>query len=295
MGKEITRYRTIHKDGRLNIALERGVSFRDLYHDLLKLTWPRFILGFTIFFFSIHCLFGLIYYSLPMTEFDGFQHSENFRHYLDCFFFSVQTFGTIGYGKVAPIGISANVVVTMESFTSLIMVAMITGLIFARFAKPEAKIIFSHNAVVKKFDGIPSLMFRIANARRNYITDARIRVTLALDDPQTRFRTFTDLKLEREYSPIFALSWTIAHDLDETSPLKELSWQELCRRNAELVVTFSGTDTTLSQNVYAKSSYVTEEILFDHDFVDVIRRREDGASELMLEHFHQVIPPANPA
>ena len=289
MGKDITRYRTVLKDGTLNISLKSGVSFKDLYHDLLKLTWPRFLFGFTIVFFLIHAVFGLIYFWLPLSEFDGFQHTSGLPHYLDCVFFSVQTFGTIGYGRVSPVGVPSNLVVTLESLMSLIMVAVMTGLIFSRFARPEAKVIFSHHAVIRKFDGIPSLMFRLANARKNYVSDAHVNVSLAMDDPKTRYRIFTDLKLERDTTPIFALSWTIAHDIDDASPLKGLNRDELCRRNAEIVVTFSGTDTTLSQSVYAKSSYVTEEILENHDFVDVLERKKDGSMELLLENFHKVV------
>ena len=272
----------------MNVVLQKGVHVGDLYHDLLKMSWMGFVTLFTAFLFFIHALFGLIFFFIPLEQFEGFHFNSGWDHFLECFFFSVQTFGTIGYGKVSPIGVSANGVVTLESFCSLFLVAVLTGLIFARFAKPHSKVLFSHHAVIKKFDEIPCLMFRLANARQNYITDARVRVTLAIDNPKTRFRDFIDLKLERESSPIFSLSWTIAHDLDQTSPLYGLSEEDWRKRNVELVVTFSGTDTTLSQNVHSKTSYIWSEILHEHDFVDVIKRNANGTVELQIEKLNLV-------
>ena len=288
--KSQPRYRTIRKDGSLNIIQPKGVNLKDLYHDLLKATWPEFICMFTAVFFFLNCTFGLIYFLIPSLEYEGFRFESGFQHYLECFFFSVQTFGTIGYGRVSPIGIMANSVVTLECYTSLFIVAVLTGIIFARFARPSVKVMFSNRAVVRNFDEIPCLMFRVANARMNYISDARVRVSLAIDDPKSRFRNFYDLKLERESSPIFAMSWTIAHDIDDSSPLFGLNENDWISRNGELVVTFSGTDTTLSQMVYAKTSYVIEEILYNHDFVDVLARSEDGSLQFMPEKFHWVQP-----
>jgi inward rectifier potassium channel len=284
-----THFRLIQKDGSLNIHTRKGITLRDLYHDLLRTNWRIFSLVWALAFFLMNNFFGFLYFILPVDQFEGFRHPEGFPHYLEGFFFSVQTFGTIGYGKVSPVGLAANFVMTLECYTSLFVVAVMTGLIFARFAKPNAKIIFSKNAVIQKFDGVPSLMFRIANARQNYVTDARVRLTLAVDEPNTGYRTFIDLKLERESSPIFALSWTIVHDIDESSPLHPFSPEKLCDRNSELIVTFNGVDTTLSQNVFAKYSYITEEILENVKFADVIRRnKDDGTVELMLEQFHEV-------
>ncbi len=284
----LKQYRTVNKDGSLNINNCKGLAISDLYHDLLRATWPTFLVLFTFVFFALNCLFGLIYSLIPAEQFEGFRSSEGFMHYLECFFFSVQTFGTIGYGRISPIGVPANFVVTFESYISLFVAAVLTGLIFARFARPHAKVIFSHSAVIRKFDGVPCLMFRMANERQNHITDARVAVSFAFDDPVTRFRSFSELKLERDLSPLFALSWTIAHDIDETSPLHKLPFSEWEKHNAELIVTFSGLDTVLSQTVHAKTSYIWEEILCDHDFNDVIQRGEDGKVTLLLERFNDV-------
>ena len=285
-----TQFRIIQKDGSLNIKSQsKRVNYRDLYHDLLRLSWPKFALWFASMFFLINALFGLIYFLIPNTDFEGLRHAEGFNRYMEGFFFSVQTLGTIGYGRVSPIGLLSNSVVTLECYTGLFVVAVMTGLIFARFAKPHVKVIFSRYAVIKKFDGVPCLMLRIANERQNHITDARVRVYLVMDDAKTGYRDFQELKLERDYSPIFALSWTIAHDIDPSSPLFGLSQDQMKANSAEIIVSFSGIDTNLSQSMHAKSSYLTDEILPDHDFVDVIERQEDHSVMLRMERFHEVV------
>jgi len=282
-------FRMILKDGSLNIkSTAQGVSIRDLYHDLVRLTWGAFSLWFAFTFFIINAFFGFIYFLIPQEQFEGLRHVEGFERYLDSFFFSVQTLGTIGYGHVSPVGIIANSVVTLECYTGLFIVAVMTGLIFVRFAKPNVKVIFSRYAVIRKFDGIPCLMFRIANERQNHLTDARVKVFLVMDNPGTGYRDFTELKLERDLSPLFALSWTIAHDIDASSPLCGLSHEQLKSMAAEIIVSFRGVDTTLAQEMHAKSSYIADEILVDHDFVDVLERHPDQSVSLRLEKFHEV-------
>ncbi len=290
MNENKTNYRAIRRDGTLNVTPPRGVSLKDLYHDLLRVSWAAFALLFVGFYALVNALFGWIYFLLPQDQFDGFIHLDGLQRFLESFFFSVQTFGTIGYGKVSPIGVAANFVVTAESCVGIFIVALMTGLIFARFAKPNSKIIFSDKAMIRSYDGVPCLMFRIANERQNHITEARVRVSLLIDDPVHHFRSFKELTLEHETSPIFSLSWTICHDITETSPFYGLTREQLIARNAEWVVTFSGTDTTLSQKLYAKYSYVTEEVYPDHDFVDVMLRRPDGTLEIMLDQFNEIVP-----
>lgn len=282
-------FRIVRKDGSLNIQnSSANVKWDDLYHDLIRLTWLRFTIWFGVVFFLINCFFGMIYLQIPADQFEGLRHDSGWSRFLESFFFSVQTLGTIGYGHVSPTGTLANVVVTFECYTGLFIVALMTGLIFSRFSKPHVKVVFSENAVIRKFDDLPCLMFRIANERQNHITDARVKVHLVMDDPRTGYREFTELKLERNESPLFALSWTIAHDLDQTSPLFGLEKSELQKRSAEIIVSFSGTDATLSQVIYAKSSYTIDEVLIDHDFVDVIERAPDGAPRLIMDRFNRV-------
>jgi inward rectifier potassium channel len=288
---ENQQFRMVLKNGSLNIKQKRGqVNFRDLYHDFLNLSWPKFTAVFAVFFFVTNALFGFVYFLIPPEQFEGLKHETGLDRYLDSFFFSVQTLGTIGYGHVSPVGFIANSVVTLECYTSIFVVALMTGLIFARFARPHVKVVFSDLAVIRKFNGVPCLMFRVANERQNHITDARIRVFLVMDDPKTGYRDFTELRLERDYSPLFALSWTIAHDIGSESPLFGLNRDELIGFSAELIVTFSGTDTTLSHEMFAKTSYTPDEILIDHDFVDVIQRHSDHSVSLAMENFHRTHP-----
>lgn len=284
-------FRIINPDGSLNTRRSRrskGLDFRDLYHGLLGLSWPAFAAWFALLFFLANAVFGLLYFWLPAGQFSGLRHLEGFERYLDLFFFSVQTLGTIGYGGISPVGTLANFVVTIECYSGLFIVAVMTGLIFSRFARPHSKVSFTRNAVIRRFGEVPCLMFRIANERLNHITDAKVALHLVIDDPATGFRDFVPLKLERDQSPIFALSWTVAHDIDSSSPLLNLGLDELKRRSGEIIVSFSGVDTTLSQTVYAKTSYVADDILPDHDFEDVIERTPDGFVLLHLDRLDRV-------
>ncbi len=286
-----SQYRIINRDGSLNTRRSQRpgkLDFRDLYHGLLGLSWPAFAAWFALIFFLANAVFWLLYFWIPAEQFSGLRHLEGFERFLDLFFFSVQTLGTIGYGGISPVGVLANTVVTIECYTGLFIVAVMTGLIFSRFARPHSKVSFTRNAVIRKFGEVPCLMFRIANERLNHITDARVGLHLVIDDPATGYRDFVLLKLEREHSPIFALSWTVAHDIDASSPLFGLSLDEIRKRSGEIIVSFSGVDTTLSQTVYAKTSYIADDILLDHDFEDVIERTQQGFVLLHLERFDRV-------
>ena len=278
----------IGKNGQLNIRTRRKVSVRDLYYDYLNMNWLSFLGHFASVFISIHLVFGFLYFSVPESQFLGFRSPQGLERFLECFFFSVQTFGTIGYGLLSPVGVISNSIVTLESFVSLFVIALLTGLIFSRFAKPHSKVMFTEKAVIRDFDGVDCLMFRLANARQNNITEAKISLNFVYFDPATQYRNFYEMKLERDRSPLVSLTWTIAHDIDEASPLKKLPLNLWAAHNAEIIVTFSGIDTNLSQHIYAKTSYIVDEILCDHDFVDMIKRGPDGMAELEFEKFNQV-------
>jgi len=291
---ESAPFRMILKDGNLNISPRSvRVTRKDLYHDLLGLSWPRFTLWFALAFLVMNSVFGLVYFLIPSRQFAGLRYESGLERFLESFFFSVQTMGTIGYGQISPLGFLANCAVTVECYAGIFFAALMTGLIFARFARPHVKVVFSRNAVIRTFDGVPCLMFRIANERQNHITDARVKVFLVMNDPKTGYREFTELALERNESPLFALSWTIAHDITPSSPLHGQTSGSLRARAAEIVVSFRGTDTALSQEMHAKTSYVVEEILMDHDFVDVIERMPGGAASLNMNNFNEVrkLPP----
>jgi inward rectifier potassium channel len=186
-----------------------------------------------------------------------------------------------------------NILVIVEAFTGYLVLALFTGLTFARFSRPFARVVFSKVAVITPFDGTPTLMFRAANQRGNQVLDASIAVTLARQH-QTRegmvFRRFEELKLVRARTSLFALSWTIMHPIDETSPLYGVSCAEMYDKQMEVVALLSGADATMAETIYARYSYGPDDIVRDHRFVDVLSVTAKGQRMVDLTRFHDTEP-----
>jgi len=262
--------------------------WRDFYHATLTANWFEFFLGLGFIFFTINLLFALLYLADPHGIANARPGSLG-----DAFFFSVQTFGSIGYGAMTPHSTYANVLVTAESFVSIVNIAVATGLVFARISRPTARVLFSDVAVVTTFDGIPTLMFRAANQRGNQILNASITVTFAYQATTKEgivMRRFEDLKLVRARTSLFALSWTVMHRIDDTSPLYATTRDALVEKEVELVAMLSGTDDTLAETIYARHSYKPEHIRWNHRLADVLSIDERGRRIVNLRRFHDTEP-----
>ena len=268
-------------------AIVRGQDygrFTDIYHGILTASWPLFFLELLAAFIVVNLIFALLY----VTDPGGIANARP-TSFLDAFFFSVQTLGTLGYGVMAPKTLYTNLLVTLESFSGILTIALFTGIIFARFSRPQARVLFTKVAVVAPFDGVPTLMFRAANQRGNFILDAEIHVSLAgayTTHEGVDMRRFQELNLVRPRNPLFALSWTVMHPLDETSPLFGLGLADMIERDMELVVMLSGMDETINDRIYARHSYLAEEILWDRRFVDVLSVTPSGQRMVDLHRFH---------
>jgi inward rectifier potassium channel len=261
--------------------------FTDFYHGVLTASWPLFFLELLAAFIIVNLIFAMLY----VTDPHGIANARP-GSFADAFFFSVQTLGTLGYGVMAPRTLYTNLLVTVESFSGILTIALFTGIIFARFSRPQARVVFSNVAVVTPFDGVPTLMFRAANQRGNLILDAEVRVSIASQHTTAEgvnMRRFQELKLVRPRNPMFALSWTVMHALDDSSPLYALGLAEMIERDMELVVMLSGTDETINDRIYARHSYVAEEVLWDRRFVDVVSVTASGQRMVDLHHFHDTI------
>ncbi len=203
--------RLLNRDGSINIVRkDHGkIQRSDLYYSLLSVTWPRFIFFLALFFFGINLAFGTLYFLVGAAGFEGMHTDTHLTHFLDSFFFSVQSFATIGYGRISPISVVANLLVTVEALTGILFAALATGLVFGRFSKPLSKIIFSENAIITTIDGALCLVIRVANERLNQITEAEVQLYVVQNQKTKEgetYRDFTILKLERDRSPLFALS-----------------------------------------------------------------------------------------
>jgi inward rectifier potassium channel len=261
--------------------------FTDLYHRTLTISWPKFLALNLAFYILANIAFATLYLLQP-----GSINNARPGAFTDAFFFSVETIATIGYGVMSPATLYANLLMTVESATGLLLVAMTTGLVFARFSRPTARVIFSNVAVVGPHNGKPTLTVRLANQRRNQMLAAEVAVTLVRDEVSAEgilLRRFYDLKLVRDRSPVFALTFTVMHEIDADSPLRGATAEVLAEFHAELIVTTSGIDETLVQPVHARASYLPHEIKWNHRFVDIFGWTEDGRRAIDYSRFHDTV------
>ena len=263
-----------------------GSQWLDIYHFILTAPWSLFFVGVASVFAIVNTFFALLYMADPR----GIQNATGFWDY---FLFSVQTIGSANYTVMMPKTIYANVVVSVEAFFGILNLALITGVTFARFSRPFSRVIFSEVAVITPFDGVPTLMFRAANQRGNQILNASVSVSLARSLTTREgivMRRFEELDLVRSRTPLFGLSWTVMHQIDEASPLYGLTFEKLRDMQVEIIILLSGTDDALSDIIYARHSYMPEEILWNRRFVDVLAIAPTGRRVVDLRHFHETQP-----
>jgi inward rectifier potassium channel len=261
-------------------------GWRDAYHFLLTMPLGWFFAVMAGGYLAVNALFALAY--MLVGGVGGVPPGD----FVAAFFFSAETFSTVGYGEAAPHSLAAHVVVTLENFVGLFNLAVATGLLFARISRPTARVLFSNQAVVTTWEGLPTLMFRAANRRRNRIVEAEISVTLARDGVTlegANIRRFENLATLRARSPIFALTWQVMHAIDESSPLFGESFESLAARHAEIVVILKGLDETFAQTIHARASYTPDEILWGAKFVDIFSRSPDGRPVIDYTHFHDIV------
>jgi inward rectifier potassium channel len=262
----------------------RGSLAADFYVVLLEASWWEFLSGLGVFFLVINAIFAGLYMLDP-------HWLSNVRpgSFADTYFFSVQTFTTLGYGRIAPESLYANVVVVVEAFAGILNIALASGLVFARVSRPRARVLFSHPAVISLHEGRPTLMFRVANQRGNQIMEAEVSVNLArqhVTREGTTMRQFEELPLVRRSTPLFALTWTVMHVLNEHSPLHGADRESLIAQQAELIVLLSGTDETYGEKIYARHSYIPHDIHWNRRFTDILSLGPKGRRVVDLARFH---------
>lgn len=258
----------------------------DLYHRVLSASWPRVLATIMASYLGANVIFALLY----LAAGDAIDEARP-GSFGDAFFFSVQTMATIGYGKMEPKGLIGNVLVTVEALVGLIGTAMSTGLVFAKFARPRAHVMWSDAAVICPRDGKTTLHFRVANERASRIVEATMRVSLLRDEVTKEgesIRRFYDVTLVRERTAMFALSWTAVHVIDETSPLYGVTPETLKQWDAAIVVTLVGLEEELAATVHARHYYTHDHIKFGHRLVDIMSRNAEGRRRVDYTKFHDV-------
>lgn len=274
-----SQQRLLNPDGTFNVQ-RVGVGFLtslNLYHTLLTLKWRVFLALVLLLYFLSNIFFGIIYASLGPDAIVDTSSVPTDSLLIRAFFFSVQTFATIGYGTIHPVGNVANLLVTIESYYSLLANALITGVVFSRFARPVARVVFSKVAVIAPYRGRTGFMFRIVNGRSNQLIEVEAKVMFVrfVNENGEAKRRFDLLDLERRKVAFFPLAWTVVHPINETSPMYGLTQEDLERTDAEILILLSATDETFAQIVHTRSSYKHHEIRFGRKFANLYRETSD--------------------
>ncbi|WPV00744.1 ion channel [Mucilaginibacter sp. cycad4] len=277
----------INKDGSINVK-RTGLPFfttSNNYHSLITMSWRKFWVIVFSCYFIVNIIFALIYFSLGPDVLDGKSGNTDFDRFMDAFFFSAQTISTVGYGHISPRGMIPNTIAALESMMGLLAFALATGLLYGRFSRPSAKIMYSRNVLIAPYrDGGKGLMFRLANERRNILIDLEMEVVFSYNDEENgkTVRKFFQLELERKLVSILTLNWTVVHPLDENSPIKDITPEELERRQAGLSVILKTFDDTFSQTIHSRTSYQYDDFVWGAKFKPAFERDETGRVVLDL-------------
>jgi inward rectifier potassium channel len=285
-----SRQRLLNRDGSFNVVRKKLPFLGALspYHYLLTISWVRFNLLVLCSYLVFNLVFACAYYAAGKGALSGAEGISEESQFMEDFFFSVQTSTTIGYGRIAPLGIAANILASVEALFGLLGFALATSLMFARFSRPEAKILYSDRALVAPYRGMSGVMFRIANQRNSQLIQVGVRVLLSRMEqgPAGRTRRFVTLALERDEVVFFPLTWTVVHPVDESSPFLGLTEEAFRASEPELLVLLTATDDTSGQTIHSRTSYTADEIVWGAKFTDVFDPSSGGMIGVDLHRIH---------
>ncbi|MCJ7934138.1 MAG: ion channel [Chryseobacterium sp.] len=277
--------RFINKDGLPNVRRTGVNVFNRLswYHTMLNLSSFRFISYLVVAYILINLVFAMIYYMIGVEHLTGIDKSDPLNEFIDVFFFSSQTFTTVGYGRIAPVGFLASLVATFEAFLGLLTFAIATGLFYGRFSRPRAYLRFSDIAVIAAFQDAAALMFRLAPYKNNALTDADVILSAAIEVIEDGIPKSNFYRLETQLSKIntLALNWTVVHKIDENSPFYGFSEEDFKTTDIELIVQVRAFDEVFSNTVVQRSSYVTGEIVYGARFVPMYYPNKDHLATVL--------------
>jgi inward rectifier potassium channel len=281
--------RAINHDGTFNVH-RQGTRLRDvnIYLTLIDTTWPRFLLAVLAGFLIINIIFAFAYMALGIEHLQGLE--PEMGAFVNAFFFSIHTLTTVGYGNIFPRGAWANAVAAAEAATGLMVFAIATGLLYGRFSRPSARILFSDRMLIAPYQEGTALQFRITNARNNVLMDLDARMLLMTVDQvdgQLK-RDYVDLPLERQRVYFFPLTWTVVHPIDSSSPLYGKTREDLAAKAAEFLILLQGFDDTFSQVVHARYSYTHDEVLWGAKFLPAFHVDPDGDLVLDIDHINDL-------
>jgi inward rectifier potassium channel len=283
--------RLLNPNGTFNVNRTGRHRWHDISpaHELITMKWRKFYPIVFGFYILVNLLFATTYYLIGMDQFMGPVVETKWDEFQEAFFFSAQTITTVGYGRLNPVGFWPNLISSFESLMGLLIFAIVTGLMYGRFARPIARLLFSQNALITPFQNGKALMFRLANSKSNDLTDveAQVLLSLVIYDGQNYVRKYYNLELERKVVNALALSWTVVHPINENSPMFDFTPENMAEYEAEILVTIKGFDTTFSQVVIGRTSYHFSSLVWNAKFRPVFKRSEDGRETVLeLDHLN---------
>lgn len=294
LGSRVSQHSTVrflNRDGSFNVRRTGFSALRsqNLYHLLLTMGWMRFQLMVVAYYFAANIVFAFAYLLCGPGALHGSSATTFPGQFVEAFFFSVQTLATIGYGMLSPATLAANILVSVEALAGLMGFTIITGLLFARFSRPTAKILYSENALIAPYRGGTAFEFRIANERSNQLIEMQATVVLSRLAPAgaARVRRFYPLPLEREKVMFLPLHWVVVHPIDGESPLSGVTEEALASSDAEFLILLTATDETFSTVVHSRSSYKYDEVIWGASFGDMFQTDgQDGLISIDLRRIH---------
>ena len=277
--------RFLNKNGEANIH-KTGIGFFERYswfHSMLAMRWTKFFIIIMVFYILVNLLFALIYYLLGVEHLAGMSTSTEAEKFGEAFFFSAQTFTTVGYGRISPTGFTTSSIAAFQALIGLLSFAVATGLMYGRFSKPTAYIKFSANAIIAPYRGITALMMRVAPFKNTTLTDAEARLTLGMmiEENGKLANRFFPLEMELDKVNALTLSWTLVHPITENSPLYGFSKEDYMNNNGELIVFIKAFDDMFSNTVVIRSSYTFNEFIYGAAFNPMYHRDENNSSTVL--------------
>ncbi len=281
--------RLINRDGSFNIK-RKGLPFFEsfsIYQWLISMSWLKFCGLIFSGYLIVNLFFATLYFIGGEANFEGIETNNDFDRFLNEFFFSTQTFTTVGYGRINPVGVYSNIISSIESLTGLLSLALATGLLYGRFVRPVAKIIYSENAVIAPYKDITGFQFRIANKRADHqMVDTEVDVLLSrIENDSVKFY---NLELEYKKISLFTATWTVNHPIDQNSPLFGQTEEDLKATDSEFIILIKGFDDTFAQVVHSRSSYKYNEIIWGAKFASVYGKSEVGRTTIELDKISDI-------
>jgi inward rectifier potassium channel len=285
LGTKITEnnIRLISKQGNYRITRKGDNSWTHPYQALVEMPWSHFLLCTVLFYACINFIFAMLYMAIGTHGLSGEVYPDFWQNFEKAYFFSAQTFTTVGYGAVAPVCISANGLAAMEALVGLMVFALATGLFYARFSRPSIKIGYSEKILITPYKGITALMFRIVNQQHTQVIEVEVQVTMSYLEVinGTKQRLYKTLSLERNRVSLFPMNWTIVHPIDEDSPMSGWSKEALKEKSIEIIIFIKAYDATFAQQIHSNGSYIFDEFVWDKKFASMYYADEELGTTIL--------------